>query len=45
MNTSALSDGDLVGFEDIFLHTNSIRLHAIQAGPDDGPLVIRIRKQ
>jgi epoxide hydrolase 4 len=40
MNTSALSAGDLVGFEEIFLNTNNLRLHAIQAGPAGGPLVI-----
>jgi epoxide hydrolase 4 len=40
MNTFALSAGDLVGFEEIFLNTNNLRLHAIQAGPSDGPLVI-----
>jgi hypothetical protein len=26
--------------EMIFLETNGIRLHAVQAGPEDGPLVI-----
>src|SRR5574338_156980 len=28
------------GLEESYIHTNGIRLHAVQAGPQDGPLLI-----
>ena len=29
-----------VGAESVFLETNGVRLHTVQAGPEDGPLVV-----
>ncbi len=31
---------DLPGLESVYYSTNGVRLHAVQSGPDDGPLVI-----